>query len=46
MHLEAAFREGSETLRDALRALGLIEQQLDLERTFGAMMGKDLSRSR
>ncbi|BDU74177.1 hypothetical protein [Mesoterricola silvestris] len=33
-------------LREALRALGLHEQQIELERTFGAMMGRDVSRSR
>ena len=33
-------------LRDALRGLGLTEQQLELERVFGAMMGRDETRSR
>ena len=33
-------------LRDALKALGMNEQLLDLERTFGAMMGRDTTRSR
>lgn len=33
-------------LRDALRALGLHAEQLELERAFGAMMGRENSRSR
>jgi len=33
-------------LRDALRALGFHEQQVELEKAFGAMMGRDVSRSR
>jgi len=33
-------------LRDALRALGMNEQLLELERTFGAMMGREPTRSR
>ncbi len=33
-------------LRDALGALGLHEQQIELEKAFGAMMGRDVSGSR